>query len=279
MLNYRHLKELSMDDLQKRVPAAFALQEKETLSDKYLYIPTFQIVQGLIDNGFKIVGAQSGTSRKNTNEHSKHVISLTHGTIEGLAAKEGTALIRIENSHNGLSTFKINAGFYRLVCSNGLIAPDSSVANSRIRHIQGMKEDVIEASFRVIEQMPLLMESLNHMKSIALNRDEKLLLAESSVNILFDQKTIDLNKTKRNDLRERLLIAHNNVDRTSTDLWSTFNVIQENAIRGGFKMFRESEKGEVNYAKRREVTSIDSNKKINQELMALAQKFAELKSA
>ncbi len=58
------------------------------------------------------------------------------------------------------------------------------------------------------------------------------------------------------------------------DLWTTFNVVQENVIRGGIR--GRTEKGKM--TRTREVTGIDGDIKLNQVLWKMAEEFAKLKA-
>lgn len=262
---------LTVEQLQKRVPSVFVDSNKESLSDKYLQIPTYKILEGLMKNGFKVVGAKEQNTRTGNREHAKHVLFLTHDSISDLAVNEGLPMVRIQNSHNGLSSFQLTTGFFRLVCSNGLILPESELSSAKIKHVKGMENEVIDASYRILTSMPEQIKMIDEMKSIELNRDEKRILAESSANLIFDENIIELNAKRGIDLASKLLNPRRFEDKKN-DLWSTFNVIQENAIKGGFKVLRES-----GYRATKAVTSIDSDKKINIELMTLAQKMMELR--
>jgi hypothetical protein len=142
------------DDLSKRFPAIYAQGEKETLSDKYLYIPTYKLIDGLEKNGFQVIGAKQQGTRLNNREHSKHVVYMTPvNHAENYLARVGETLpmIALTNSHNGLSSFKIDTAFFRLICTNGLMASESEINSARITHKKGMENDVIEAAFRVVQ--------------------------------------------------------------------------------------------------------------------------------
>jgi hypothetical protein len=137
-----------------------------------------------------------------------------------------------------------------------------------------MENDVIEACYKVLDSFESQVSQVESMKLIQLNNEEKQILAESSVNLVFDAETIETNK-KYNRPLEQVLLAPRRTADTSDDLWTVFNRIQENAIKGGRRVY--SAKG--NFAKMREVNSIDREKQINVELMSIAQKMAQLKSS
>jgi hypothetical protein len=276
------------DQLQARYPAIFATQEKDTLSDKYLYIPTYKLIEGLQSQGFNIVGAKQAKTRTNSKEHGKHVVYMSHSSLTEAKSLlvPGThnrvdsgeiPLLALTNSHNGLSSFAIDTAFFRLVCSNGLLMPTSSLNSARIVHKKGMENDVIEASYSVIKSFPEQVAMIEAMKSIQLSGDERYLLAESATNLSFDEQTIELNKTLGREIAPRLLTTRRYDDKKS-DLWTTFNVVQENVIKGGIRIVRENEEGKRSLARTRAVNSIDRDAKLNKELMSLAQKFMQLKT-
>lgn len=267
------------DQLQRQFPAIFSQSEKETLSERYLYIPTFKLVEGLQREGFEIIGAKQSSSRSLVNrEHAKHVVYMTHVSMKKeMTVGEELPMIALTNSHNGLSSFQIDTAFFRLACSNGLLMPTSSMNSARIIHKKGMEQDVIEASFKVIEQFPKQVEVISSMKRIDLNQDERMILAESAANIAFDENEIHLNRQLGRDIIPKLLTVRRGDDKKA-DLWTTFNVVQENIIKGGIRIVRENEEGKRSYSKTRAVNSIDRDAKLNKELMSLAQKMHQLKT-
>jgi hypothetical protein len=124
-----------------------------------------------------------------------------------------------------------------------------------------------------------LIQQIEALKSIELNNDEKMFLAESTKNLVFDldavKRTNELAfKKNRVDWNvENQLLKAVRYDDKKNDLWTTINVIQENVIRGNVQVI--SENNQVRHV--RKVSSLDRDKQINQELMMLAQKMAELK--
>jgi hypothetical protein len=61
------------------------------------------------------------------------------------------------------------------------------------------------------------------------------------------------------------------------DLWTTFNVVQENIIRGGLRGRKRSSNGRMRNMTTRPVKALDRNIKLNQALWVLTEKMAELK--
>ena len=267
-------RQLTLEEMKVKAPSIFAENASEKVSSKYLYIPTAKIVDGLIKADFIPVAAKQVAGRTKK-DHSKHVIHFLHRSMENrFNGSEEFPLIRLQNSHDGLSSYQIDTGFFRVACSNGIVMPGTQINSARIRHSLGNEKEVIEASYRILNSFDNELSKVSAMKGVQLLPEEKLLLAESASRIVFEEKVIEQNKKFGMSPEHVLLSARRSVDQKN-DLWTTFNVIQENAIKGGRRVI--SENGQ--YRKMREVKSIDREKQINVELMLLAQKMAALKGA
>lgn len=261
-------KELTQEHIKRVAPSVYAENAASHTSDAYLYIPTSRIVDGLIKADFIPVAAK----QVGKGEHGKHCLHFGHKSLTNrLTSGAELPLIRVQNSHDAKSSFQIDTGMFRLICSNGLVAPATQFNSARIRHSKSMAQEVIDASYRVLGSFESQMRDVEAMKSIDLNRDEQLLLADSAKRIVFDQEVIEQNDGKV-DLNSKLLFIRRREDQTP-DLWTVFNRIQENSIKGGLRVMTKSGR----YQRMREVGSIDREKQINVELMLLAQKMAELK--
>lgn len=270
----------TIEQLQNRYPSIFAEHASEETSDKYLYIPTFKLIEGLQKNGFEIAGAkQQGSRTVENKDFGKHVVYMTKGDVNhSLKVGEEFPMLALTNSHNAKSSFKIDTAFFRLACSNGLLMPSQSLNSARIGHRTGMEHEVIDAAYRVVANFDAQIETVSTMKQITLNNDEQKLLAESASMLAFDEEQIQLNKERKNDIAPKLLKVRRSDD-NKNDLWTTFNRIQENIIKGGINIVTKNEKGDLNLRRTRAVKAIDRDARLNKELMTLALKFAELKGA
>jgi hypothetical protein len=140
-----------------------------------------------------------------------------------------------------------------------------------------MQDDVINAAYKVVSAFPEQVKQVAEMKQIALSSEERQVFAESAQNLIWGEGIVQMNKEVGNDLAARLLRPRRYSDNKS-DLWSTFNHIQENAIKGGIRIVSENEQGRRSMRNTRAVGAIDRDAKLNKELMALAQKMSQLKT-
>jgi hypothetical protein len=54
------------------------------------------------------------------------------------------------NSHGGTSAYKLIAGLYRLICSNGLMVSDGEIESISVTHKGDVLKDVVEGSYKLI---------------------------------------------------------------------------------------------------------------------------------
>lgn len=131
----------------------------------------------------------------------------------------------ITNSHDGSSSFHIMGGLWRKVCSNGLMVMQNGIEDIKVRHIGHTFDEVITASLKVANSMGDIIETVNTMKGINLTSKQQRDLAAEIAEIRFEKDKI---KTP-----EALLTLRRYEDSWQPSLYNTFNIIQENMIRGG----------------------------------------------
>jgi hypothetical protein len=71
------------------------------------------------------------------------------------------------------------------------------------------------------------------------------------------------------------LLAPRRTQDVGTDLWSTFNVIQENVVRGGLDASGPNANGQYRRHTTRAINGIDQDLKLNKALWILAQSWAD----
>lgn len=273
---------LNAENYHLEVPAAFTTPEaaQNNNSDKYLGISTHKLVERVCkETGLQIVGARQHNVRGENKYFARHQIYLSYGDMDkkNWLVGEEKPIVVVDNSHDGTSRYRMLAGFHRKVCSNGAMMPVGKNEDFSVIHRIGMADEVIEATYRILEVFPTYVQNVVEMKQIALNFDEKMILAKSAANILWDPEKIEVNRKYGQDLGRSLLVSRRQEDRKD-DLWTTFNVIQENAIKGGVRALTQSERGQVSRRSTRPVEAVDRNTKLNQELMALALEMKRIKT-
>lgn len=254
---------ITEDELKKQAPSVFSMQAHENTSDRYALIPTIECVRGLEKAGFYPVKAQESNCRNKDNKpYAKHMIRFRK---EGLhCVGENVPEIVMINSHNGTSSYQLRAGIYRLACSNGLVVGNDMFYRS-IRHQGDVISKVVESANEIIEIMPEAIEYAEKWKKLRLTEEQRRIYAESAALLKWDGETIEV--TPEKILRPRRYADQGN------DLWTTFNIIQENIIRGGVMSYNPTRHRR---AKTRAVNSVSENNRLNTSLWNLTEKMASL---
>jgi hypothetical protein len=271
-----------LDDsaLMKVAPSIFAGGKHESRSDRYAYIPTARVVEGLRNQGFAPVKVAASRVRDDSRHgFEKHMIRFRRIQADVVRVGDIFPEVVLVNAHDGTSSYQLSAGLYRLACSNGLVIPSGSAGEVRIKHAGSERkiiDDVIEGSFRVLEQSTQAIDVAGKWQRIDLSKHEQNSLANAAHFIRFADPEGNVETPIKAD---QLLQARRSVDQRS-DLWTTFNRIQENVIRGGLKAITvDPNTGRRRKVSTREVKGIDGNVNLNKALWKLAEALAGIKTA
>ena len=258
--------EIPLSDEQIRcvAPSIFAEAPHDSRSERYAYIPTAAVLTKLRGNGFEpFMVAQTRVRSEDRREFTKHMLRLRHASQT--ADKEAYEVILL-NSHDGTSSYQMMSGLFRFVCKNGMVCGDL-VEEVRSPHKGNVADSVVEGAFAVLDGADLVREVRDDMRALTLNEGEEQAFAHAALQLRYDPEAGAAPVTERDVLRARRM------DDTGDDLWSTFNRVQENMLKGGLN-------GRARNGRRtttRAVTGIDQGVKLNRALFVLAQEMKRLK--
>jgi hypothetical protein len=267
---------LSNDVLFQRAPSIFATQAREDVSEKYQFIPTLSIVEKLRSEGLFPVRASQSLSRTEGGESfAKHMIRFRPIAYLESAYDlyEEYPEIVLVNSHDRSSGYQLSAGIFRKVCSNGMIAQSGDFGTVSVRHSGNIIDDVIEGTFSIIESIPQVLEGVERLKAITLTEPERIAFAETAIQLRYPLDSAGNDTAPIS--AEQLIAPRRWSDGSKKDLWTTFNSVQENFIKGGVN-------GRGTTGKRmttRAIKSVTEDVRLNKSLWALADKVRQLKEA
>jgi hypothetical protein len=264
--SFRDSSPLSNDVIRHYAPSVLAEAAHESRGERYTYIPTIKVIDSLRSEGFQPYEVRQTRCRDaGRREHTKHLVRLRHESV-AINDKQEVGEIILINSHDGTSSYQILSGFFRFICSNGLIAGD--ICNDvRVRHSGNVIDDVIEGSYEVLGNLQEIEHRIADYKSITLSPEEQLLLADESIKLRWDEQNLPIAASQ--------LLHPRRYGDANADLWGTFNRIQESLLRGGNT--GRSQAGRR--LRTREVTGVTESVKLNKALWSLTEKFAQLKQA
>jgi hypothetical protein len=238
------------------------------VSNKYVPVKTNEIISTLANDGFQVRDLQYARVNKKEKEgYQKHILRITHPEVNfknnGLKPE-----IIITNSYDGTTSFRAMLGIYRLVCSNGLIT-GSSFEEHRVRHVgSNVANDVLAAVHSVSNNFDRLKDTIEQWSSIKLNPGQITNFLYQAADVVLPEralfcKTEDLFKISRFEDRPN-------------DLFTVYNVIQENSLKGGTRYYtpakEENKSGRWN--RTRQIKSIERIVSVNKELFNIAESFA-----
>ena len=256
---------LSVDQLRRAVPSAFAESAHASRSERYTYIPTSAVIEGMRKEGFLPVKAtQSAARNEEKKGHTKHMIRFRRE--DQLYQPEAREIIMI-NSHDGSSAYKLSAGVFRLVCSNGLVVGKEDTRQT-VRHSGNVLHDVIEGACRIVSDFEQVTADMETMKAVTLGKPLMLAFASAAIEARFDAE-------EKPVTAEQVLRPRRNAD-TGADVWTVFNRIQENVIKGGLYGASKDAHGRTQHRRTREVKGIDQNDTLNRALWRLSMEVAKL---
>lgn len=138
----------------------FAYPDDEKLrvnscSDRYELVPNADIFpnvrQVLLDNNIEftenyqmIDNARFYAQYNITDDRFKYTMKNSNGDVI-------QPMLKVQHSYNGLTKYKINFGYFRLVCSNGLVLPVHEMQEYNLS-IEGRHTKAIKASFEKLDE-------------------------------------------------------------------------------------------------------------------------------
>jgi hypothetical protein len=242
------------------IPSIYATHASANVSEQYGFVPTSFVLEALGKAGFLPVTARAARSSPEKAGFSKHLIRLRHRDHLETQVGDWLPEVVLVNSHDGSSSYRIMAGVFRLVCSNGLVVGNPAL-EARIRHTRNAPEEIVDASFRVIESLPSINESVQEMRLMPLESREREAFATAALALRYADEP-PINPTQ-------LLAVRRSADHSS-DLWTTFNVVQENLLRGGQRRLHSRRNT-------RRITSVGEDVRLNRALWILAEELNRLK--
>lgn len=256
---------MTADQLRRAVPSAFAEAAHDSRSARYTYIPTSAVIEGMRNEGFLPVKATQAAARNEDKKgHTKHLIRFRRE--DQLTQAEAREVILI-NSHDGSSAYKLSAGVFRLVCSNGLVVGKEDTRQT-VRHSGNVLGDVIEGACRIVQDFDKVTQDMEVMKGITLEKPLMLAYAAAAIEARFDTEEKPVTP-------EQVLRVRRAADQ-GADLWTVFNRVQENVIKGGLYGTSKDAHGRTQHRKTREVKGIDQNDTLNRALWRLSMEVAKI---
>ncbi|EGO8362115.1 DUF945 domain-containing protein [Escherichia coli] len=286
---------LTHEELMHHVPGIFGEEKHTSRSQNYTYIPTITVLESLQREGFQpFFACQTRVRDPGRRGYTKHMLRLRRaGEINGEHVPE----IILLNSHDGTSSYQMLPGYFRFVCQNGCVC-GQSLGEVRVPHRGNVVEKVIEGAYEVVGVFDRIEEKRDAMQSLVLPPPARQALAQAALTYRYGDEhqpvtTADIMQSlvlpppARQALAQAALTyrygdEHQPVTTADIltprrredygkDLWSAYQTIQENMLKGGIS--GRSAKGKRIHT--RAIHSIDTDIKLNRALWVMAETLLE----
>lgn len=267
---------LSEDEMRRSAPSIFAETAHPSRSERFAPIPTIEVLRKLQGEGFFPVGVKQSRSRDESRiEFTKHLIRLRRfDNVEQYRAGDTVCEILLKNANDGTAAYDLLAGLFRILCLNSLVAQTDTVDSLRVKHTGDVANKVIGGTYKVLEMAKAALAAPQDWPQIKLDRAEQNAFAEAAHVARFGNADGNVQTPIK---PAQLLIARRTGDQQE-NLWTTYNVVQENCIKGGLSAMGRDANNRPRRSTTRHVGGIDQDVKLNRALFTLATKMAELKA-
>lgn len=267
---------LSESELRCKCPAAFKTAPTNPgVSEKYVQANTATVISDLAKLGWYPVDAKQCRAKKNSaGIRSFHMVAFQNPNVkivkpgnDGGEIVDAYPRIILTNSHDGFNSFSFRIGLIRLCCSNGLCIGDTMLSEISIRHINYTFERLRNIVNDVIENVPVVVNTMNKMQKVTLQDEEKRNIAKEMVKIrkgMDESQEINISEDTITDILTPL-----RKEDDGNNLWTVFNVCQEKMIKGLFSIPGKNNK----YRKQRRISSIKKDLEYNVKLWDIAAKY------
>jgi hypothetical protein len=210
--------------LNTSAPAIYATAAHGSTTKHYRFVSTAFVLEELEKVGFVPVQALQ-VACKARPMHGQHLVRLRR-RHESIQIGDTIPELLLTNSHDGTSAYQLRVGLFRAACANGLIVSMGAFPVWRMAHRGDVVREIVSEALRVSQRFSELTHLVEQMEFTILREVEQLEFARAAVFLRFGSEATDML-----DLSD-VLLPRRGAD-AGMDLWRTFNVIQENILRGG----------------------------------------------
>jgi hypothetical protein len=230
------------------------------LSDRYVRIDSNAVIAALEQEGFKLYGARQDRVRARDPLFARHELDLRHPDFDRLTLSDGTVpRMLFINSHNGTTRAKFMLGMYRFICSNGMVV-GNTWAKGDMHHMGDSARQAVDRIREASKLLGQVVQKAQAMSKKDLTRAQQLELATAAMKVRHGE-----DGPQRYD--PQLLLTPMRAEDEGSDLWRTFNRIQENGTKT--RMIGVSANGRRTMS--RGLNNISADHTWNTELWSLAE--------
>jgi hypothetical protein len=259
-----NLTALTNDELKKLAPQVFTETASDKVSDKYVHIPTFQIVEDMKALGWEPCDAKCVKARKGGADYKKHLVKFFNPELTITSDDDSMVpQILLTNGHDGSTGFRFQIGIFRFICENGMVVMDKDYGSFKMRHMGYTFDELKESITNAVSKLPNLVNKINSFQMKEMTDVEMKTFAEKAILARFGEE-----RQVTGISLDELLAPERKLDEGS-NLWVVFNRVQEKLTHGSFTHINA--KGKLRKA--RGIKNFQQDMELNEKLWELAEEY------
>lgn len=240
------LEGISLEVARKWAPAAFAKSPAPHIRSKnYNFTSTEEVIGHMQSMGYVLTSAkQTRTKSELWHNYGAHMVGFQHPDlyVKGDGGIEARPTLIMTNSHDGSRPVQFEMGLFRLVCSNGLMIKSMDLGSYRERHSRMDMAGIRSVLDEKVGRLPNTVNTINSWISREMDWKERQEFARRALALrIGEERLADLQPADIHSILEPRRRADE-----ATNLWTTYNVAQENLIRGGYTMGNRQQRAITN---------------------------------
>lgn len=264
---------LDDDAIYKAAPSVFQTEAHESRSERFRPIPTIDVVRAMRKEGFEVVGVKQAVSRvPGKADFTKHLLRFRQPHEEGKYQVGDNVLeALLKNANDGTAPYELMAGIFRIRCENSLVSQTSTIDTIKVRHTGNAIDNVIDGTYRVLDAAETVLAAPQDWGQLQLPKPAVEALAMAAHTIRFGE----VEEGHRPAIAPEQLLIARRVSDQGGDLWTKFNVVQENMIKGGLHGGSRDANNHYRRTTTRQVKGIDQDLKLNKALWLVGEQLAQ----
>jgi hypothetical protein len=254
---------LSLETAAQYAPAIMADKPADYITGRYIFTPTKEVISQMQDMGYILTGARQASTKSDLRKyHGNHTVTFQHPDLyikDNNGQVEARPQIVFMNSSDGSRPQSFDMGLFRLACANGLVTKSEDLGSFKERHTKLTFQGLMDLISEKVSGLNKVVSKINDWNGIEMSASDRRKFAQDALALRVGEER------KIEDYEIMSVLESRRPEDDANNLWTVFNRVQENLIKGGFQL---------NERQARPVTNLIADMQLNKGIWTLAESFA-----